>query len=172
MNYDACVVGIRAYNVEEDLKFKHKYLLEYVEKGGTLIIQYNTTRGLNLKDIGPYPMTLSRKRVSMEEAEVRILLPDHVALNHPNKITEMDFDNWVQERGLYFPNEWDERYAAPLSSNDPGEDPLDGSLLIAEYGNGHFVYTGLSWFRELPAGVPGAFRLFANLLSLKKESRP
>lgn len=171
-NYDACVVGIRAYNVEDDLKFKHKYLLEYVEKGGTLIIQYNTTRGLNLKDIGPYPMTLGRGRVSVEEAEVRILLPDHPALNHPNKITSKDFDNWVQERGLYFPEEWDEKYDALLSSNDPGEDPRDGSLLVTEYGNGYFVYSGLSWFRELPAGVPGAFRLLANLISLKKENRP
>ena len=172
MNYDACVVGIRAYNVEDDLKFKHKYLLEYVERGGTLIIQYNTTRGLNLKDIGPYPMTLGRGRVSKEEAEVRILLPDHVALNHPNKITTKDFDNWVQERGLYFPDEWDEKYSALLSANDPGEEPRDGSLLITEYGNGYFVYTGLSWFRELPAGVPGAYRLFANLLSLSKETKP
>ncbi len=172
MKYDACVVGIRAYNVEEELKFKHKYLLEYVEKGGTLIIQYNTTRGLNLKDIGPYPMTLSRDRVSDEEAEVRILMPNHIALNHPNKITDKDFDNWVSERGLYFPNEWDEKYDALLSSNDSGEEPKDGSLLIAEYGNGYFVYSGISWFRELPAGVPGAFRLFANLLSLKKDSKP
>jgi len=172
IKYDACVVGIRAYNVEEDLKFKHKYLMEYVEKGGTLIIQYNTTRGLNLKDIGPYPMTLGRGRVSDEEAEVRILLPDHTALNHPNKITGKDFDNWVQERGLYFPDEWDEKYDALLSANDIGEEPRDGSLLITEYGNGYFVYTGISWFRELPAGVPGAFRLFANLLSLSKESKP
>lgn len=172
LDYDACVVGIRAYNVEDELKFKHKYLLEYVEQGGTLIIQYNTTRGLNLKDIGPYPMTLGRGRVSVEEAEVRVLLPDHVALNYPNKITSADFDNWVQERGLYFPEEWDDKYAALLSSNDPGEDPRDGSLLITEYGNGYFVYSGLSWFRELPAGVPGAYRLFANLLSLRQANKP
>ena len=171
-NYDACVVGIRAYNVEEELKFKHKYLLEYVEQGGTLIIQYNTTRGLNLKDIGPYPMTLSRDRVSVEEAEVRVLLPEHPALNYPNKITQKDFDNWVAERGLYFPSEWDDKYDALLSSNDPGEDPKDGSLLITEYGNGYFVYSGLSWFRELPAGVPGAYRLFANLLSLRQVNKP
>jgi hypothetical protein len=140
--------------------------MDYVKKGGTLVAQYNTSRGLTIPmtEIGPYPMQLSRDRTTVEEAEVRILKPDHRVLNYPNKITSKDFDGWVQERGLYFPNNWDERYTAILSSNDPGEDPHDGGLLVAEYGEGHYVYTGYSFFRELPAGVPGAYRLFANLV--------
>jgi hypothetical protein len=142
--------------------------MQYVEDGGTLLIQYNTSRGLTIPmtEIGPYPMQLSRDRTTVEEAEVRILAPDHPVLNYPNKITSKDFDGWVQERGLYFPGSWDERYTAILSSNDPGEEAHDGGMLVAEYGKGHYVYTGYSFFRELPAGVPGAYRLFANLVGL------
>ncbi|MEL7124400.1 MAG: LmbE family protein, partial [Bacteroidota bacterium] len=123
--YDAVIIGIRAYNTKESLKFHQQKLIDYVEQGGTMIVQYNTTRGLKISDekIGPYPLKLSRDRVAVEEAEVRILKPDHTVLNFPNKITEKDFDGWVQERGLYFPTEWDDAYTAILSSNDPGEDP-------------------------------------------------
>ena len=166
--YDALIVGIRAYNTNERIKFQQPKLMEYVENGGTVIVQYNTAHRLKTKELGPFPLKLSRKRVSTEEAEVRILKPDHSVINYPNKITAADFEGWVQERGLYFPDEWDERYEAILSSNDPGEPANDGGLLVAKHGNGYFVYSGYSWFRELPAGVPGAYRLFANLISIGK----
>jgi len=166
--YDAVIVGIRAYNTNERIKFEQPKLMEYVKNGGTVIVQYNTAHRLKTKNLGPYPFSLSRKRVSVEEAEVRILKPDHSVINYPNKITQADFDDWVQERGLYFPDEWDEHYEAILSSNDPGEPANDGGLLVAKYGKGHFIYSGYSWFRELPAGVPGAYRLFTNLISIGK----
>lgn len=167
--YDAVILGIRAYNTNERLKFHQSKLMEYVEEGGTVIVQYNTSRGLATKELGPYPFKLSRDRVTVEEAEVRFLEPDHHVLNYPNKITSKDFDDWVQERGLYFPNEWDERYQAILSSNDPNEPARNGGLLVTTYGKGHYIYTGYSWFRELPAGVPGAFRLFTNLISIGEK---
>jgi hypothetical protein len=132
-----------------------------------VVVQYNTTAELKTKDIGPFPLEISRDRVTDENAEVRILAPDNPVMNVPNKITADDFKGWVQERGLYFPNKWDSHYTAILSSNDPGEKPMDGGLLIAKHGDGYFVYTGYSWFRQLPAGVPGAYRLFANLVSLR-----
>lgn len=164
--YDAVVVGIRAYNTKDDLKFAQAALLDYVQNGGTLVVQYNTTGDLVTDRLAPYPMKLSRTRTTDEAAEMRFRLPDHAALNSPNKITATDFAGWVQERGLYFPGEWDAAFEAPLSCNDPEEKPADGSLLVAKYGKGHYVYTGLSFFRELPAGVPGAYRLFANLISM------
>ena len=167
--YDAIVVGIRAYNTKEDLKFHQAKLFEYVSNGGTLVTQYNTNNELFLDQLAPFPMKLSRTRVTDEAAEIRFRLPDNTALNTPNKLTAKDFEGWVQERGLYFPGEWDAAFEAPLSSNDPGEQPADGALLIARYGKGYYVYTGLSFFRELPAGVPGAYRLFANLISLGKQ---
>jgi len=157
--FDALIMGVRAYNTRPRLKFHQKTLMEYVEKGGTLIVQYNTSFRLVTEYIAPYQLNLSRDRVTVEGAEVSFLLPEHPVLNTPNKITTADFENWVQERGLYFPNEWDDRYAAVLSSNDPNEPPRNGGLLVAEYGEGHFIYTGYSWFRELPAGVPGAYRV-------------
>lgn len=168
--YDAIIMGIRAYNVNDNLKFHQAILLEYVKQGGTMIVQYNTNRGLKIKDsdIAPFPLQLSRDRVTVEEAEVRFLAPEHPLLNTPNKITEADFENWVQERGLYFPDKWDANFTAILSSNDPGETPKDGGLLVAPYGKGYYIYSGYSWFRELPAGVPGAFRLFANMISIGK----
>lgn len=167
-NYDALIIGIRAYNTNERMKFHQPTLMEYVREGGTMVVQYNTTRGLAMPsdELGPYPFKLSRDRVSVEEAEVRILAPDHPVLNFPNKITAKDFEGWVQERGLYFPNEWDENYTAILSSNDPDEPARDGGLLVAKYGEGHYIYSGYSWFRELPAGVAGAFRLFTNMISI------
>ncbi|MFO7257135.1 MAG: PIG-L family deacetylase [Bacteroidota bacterium] len=165
---DAVVVGVRALNTRNNIERIMRDVLKYVEGGGTAIVQYNNDVSLDYKMFAPYPLKLSRSRVSEEDAEVRILLPDHPVLNTPNKITKRDFDGWVQERGLYFPSSWDSRYAALLSMNDEGEDPLDGSLLVASYGKGYYVYTSLSFFRELPEGVPGAYRLFANLVSLGK----
>ncbi len=167
--FDAIVVGIRAYNTVEQLKFKQQYLLDYVKNGGNLIIQYNTNRRLKVTDkLGPYPLKLSRDRVTDENAEVTFLAPGHQVLNTPNKITPDDFKGWVQERGLYFPGEWSEEYTAVLAANDKGESQKKGPLLVAQYGKGYYVYTGLSFFREFPAGVSGAYRLFANMLSLGK----
>jgi LmbE family N-acetylglucosaminyl deacetylase len=168
--YDAIVVGVRAYNTDDRLRFANPRLLEYVKNGGTLVVQYQVNSNLQRVDeqIGPYPFRVGRERVTVEEAPIRFLKPDHPALNTPNKITASDFDGWVQERGLYFPTTWDDRYEALLSSNDPGEAPLNGGLLVAPYGKGWYVYTGYAFFRQLPAGVPGAYRLFANLISLGK----
>ena len=148
-------------------------IFKYCEEGGTVIVQYNTTRGIKVQDIAPYPLNLSRDRITVEESPVKIIAPDHPVVNYPNKITLADFDGWVQERGLYFPDEWDEAFVPILSSKDPGEEAMEGSLLIAEYGSGNFIYSGLSWFRELPAGVPGAYRLLANMIALgNKPARP
>jgi LmbE family N-acetylglucosaminyl deacetylase len=165
--YDAIVLGIRAYNVVKELKFKQKYLLEYVEKGGNLVVQYNTNRGVDMA--APFSLQLSRDRVTDEFAEVRVLDKEHPVLNYPNKITSDDFKNWVQERGLYFPDSWSKEYTPIFSMNDKGESAKNGSLLIAKYGKGNYIYTGLSFFRELPAGVSGAYKLFANILSLEKQ---
>ncbi len=172
--YDAVIMGVRAYNTRERLKFAQPKLFEYVANGGTLIVQYNTSFELVLpaEQLAPYMLKLSRDRVTMEDAEVRFLKPDHQVLHFPNKITTKDFEGWIQERGLYFPSEWGPEFTAVLSCNDPGESPKDGGLLIAKYGKGHYIYTGYSWFRELPGGVPGAFRLFANMISIGKEAKP
>lgn len=172
--FDAIIMGIRAYNTQDRLKFHQEKLLEYVKNGGTMIVQYNTSGRLKVpeEELAPYPLEMSRDRVTVEEAEVRFLEPGHPVLNYPNKITPEDFEGWVQERGLYFPDKWDDAFTPILSSNDPGEDPKDGGLLVAEYGEGHYIYTGYSWFRELPAGVPGAYRIFANLISIGKEVKP
>ena len=167
-NYDAVVLGIRAFNVVDALKFKQDILHEYVKDGGTMIVQYNTNRGLVVNDLSPYKMTLSRNRVTNENAEVSFLAPDHPVLNTPNKLTKADFDGWVQERGLYFPGSWDENFTPIFSMHDEGETPSNGSLLVAEYGEGHYIYTGISFFRQFPEAVPGAFRLFANLISIGK----
>jgi LmbE family N-acetylglucosaminyl deacetylase len=167
--FDAIVLGIRAYNVVDELKFKQKLLLDYVEKGGNMIVQYNTNRGVDVA--APFTLKLSRDRVTDEFAEVTILDEDHPLLNYPNKITQEDFKGWVQERGLYFPTIWSDEYRPLLSMNDKGETPKLGSLLIAKYGKGNYIYTGLSFFRELPAGVSGAYKLFANMLSVGKEKR-
>ncbi len=169
--YDAIVTGIRAYNVVQELKFKQKFLLDYVEDGGNLIIQYNTAGRWDkqFEEIAPYPLKLSRDRVTDENSEVRIIASDHALVNFPNKIGEHDFDGWVQERGLYFPDEWDKAFTPVLSMQDTGESAKKGSLLVAPYGKGNYMYTGLSFFRELPAGVTGAYKLFANMISLGKE---
>ncbi|MEY4935429.1 MAG: hypothetical protein RIS64_1788 [Bacteroidota bacterium] len=167
--FDAIVMGIRAYNTKEKLKFYQTKLLKYVENGGNLIVQYNTNgRDLLMKNLGPYPFELSRERVTVEEATIRVLKAEHPVLNMPNKISDKDFEGWVQERGLYFPSSWDKNYDAPLSCNDPNEPARDGGLLVTKYGKGYYVYTGYAWFRQLPAGVSGAYRIFANMLSLGK----
>lgn len=168
VKYDAIITGIRAFNTNEKLPFYREKLMDYVKQGGTLIVQYNTSYGLSTDAIGPYPMQLSRERVTVQQAPVKILAPGHPVMNTPNRITEADFSNWVQERGLYFAGEWGEKLVPILSSNDPGEPAREGGLLVGEYGEGYFVYTGYSWFRQLPAGVPGAYRIFTNLISLGK----
>ena len=169
--YDAVVVGIRAYNVVDELKFKQRFLLDYVKNGGNLIVQYNTAGRWNdqFENIAPYPLTLSRDRVTDENSEVKILAKNHSLINFPNPITTADFEGWVQERGLYFPNEWSKEFTPILSMNDSGESAKKGSLLIAPYGKGNYIYTGLSFFRELPVGVSGAYKLFANMLSVGKN---
>lgn len=164
--YDAIVIGIRAYNTIDALKFKQDYLLDYVKNGGTMVVQYNTNRNLKVDNLGPYPLKLSRDRVTDEFAKVTFTNPNHKLLNAPNKITADDFNGWVQERGLYFPNEWADKYETLLEMNDKGETAKKGSLLYTKYGKGHYILTGLSFFREFPAGVSGAYRLFANLISV------
>jgi hypothetical protein len=166
-NYDVLITGIRAYNTVKELKFKQEILLDFVKEGKTMLVQYNTTDELVTKNIAPFPLKISRDRVTEENAEVRFLAPEHPVLNYPNKITSKDFEGWTQEQGLYYPNEWDQSFTPILSSNDKGETPKNGALLIAKYGKGHYIYTGLSFFRELPEGVSGAYRLISNLISIK-----
>lgn len=166
--YDAVVVGVRAYNTIAALAFAQKELNKYVQAGGTMVVQYNTSHRLVTKQVAPYALSLSRDRVTDEFAPVTILDPSHPVLNSPNKITQEDFKGWVQERGLYFPNKWAEEFTPILAMNDKGAPQTKGSLLVARYGKGHYVYTGLSFFRELPAGVAGAYRLFANIISIGK----
>lgn len=163
--YDAIISGVRAYNINDKLKISQKKLLDYVKNGGVFLVQYNVNKPLVLEDIGPYPFTITRDRVTEENAIVEFLLPENKALNYPNKITAKDFEGWVQERGLYFIANADSKYQLPLSMKDTNESASKGSLAIADYGKGKFVYTGLSFFRELPAGVPGAYKLFVNLIS-------
>ena len=166
--YHAVVLGVRAYNTRPDLPALHDALMDYVAGGGTLVVQYNTSRrwGRLSESIGPAPFDVGRGRVTDETAAVTFLAPTHRALSAPNRLGDPDFEGWVQERGLYFVSVWNEAYTPLLAMADPGEEPLEGSLLVARHGKGHFVYTGLSFFRQLPAGVPGATRLFANLLAL------
>ena len=171
-NFDAVILGIRAYNVNDRAKFYQKELHKYAENGGTLIVQYNTSRGIKVESVAPFHLKLSRDRVVEEDAKVTILNSNHELMRYPNRIIDSDFDGWIQERGLYFPDEWSENFTPLLSMNDKGESPKQGSLLIAKYGKGHFIYTGLSFFRELPAGVPGAYKIFANMLSVGKNNIP
>ncbi|AFL82421.1 putative LmbE-like protein [Aequorivita sublithincola DSM 14238] len=167
-NFDAIVVGIRAYNTVPELAFVQPILNKYVENGGTMIVQYNTSRGLITENLAPYDLKLSRDRVTDEFSEIKFLAPENPLLNTPNKITQKDFEGWVQERGLYFPDEWAKEFTPILGMKDKGESQTKGSLLVAKYGRGYYIYTGLSFFRELPAGVSGAYRLFANMLSVGK----
>jgi LmbE family N-acetylglucosaminyl deacetylase len=175
--FDAIVTGIRAYNVREDLRANHHRLMSYVENGGTLIVQYNVASGFPgarpepLGELGVYPLNAGRQRVSVEQAPVRFLEPDHPVLAQPNRIGPADFEGWVQERGLYFASEWDPHYVPLWETSDPGEKPLSGGTLYARYGKGVYIFTAFSWFRQLPAGVPGAYRIFANFLSAGRHAR-
>lgn len=169
--YNAIVSGVRAYNTNDRLQVHYAKLMEYVKNGGNLIVQYNTNNRIGpvQAKIGPYPFTISRDRVTNEKAEVTFSNAKHSALNFPNVISSKDFEGWIQERGIYFATEIDKQYETVLTMNDPNEKASDGSLIIGKYGKGNFVYTGLVFFRELPAGVPGAYRLFVNLLSLPEN---
>jgi hypothetical protein len=166
--YDAIVTGVRAYNVNPRLVVEQPKLMAYVNNGGNLVVQYNNNTGLVLNPIGPYPFRPVNQRVTDENAKVTFLDESNPVLNYPNKITQADFDGWIQERGLYFVSSIDSHYKTILQMNDPGEPANPGSLIVANYGKGRFVYTSLAFFRELPAGVPGAYRLFVNLLSKPK----
>jgi LmbE family N-acetylglucosaminyl deacetylase len=166
--YDAIVAGVRAYNTRRRLRQAQARLLDYVAAGGTVVVQYNTNgEDLIVNPPGPYPFKISRERVTVEDAPVTIVKPSHPLLTTPNRITDADFNGWVQERGLYFVGEHDPRYETLIASNDPGEPPTTGGQIFARHGKGVFVYTSLAWFRQLPAGVAGAYKMFANLVSAK-----
>jgi len=165
-HYQVIMLGVRAFNTVDALSHKNTMLFDWVKQGGTMITQYNVNRGLVTEEIAPYPLTLSRDRVTEENASVHILQPDHPAMQFPNKINAADFDGWVQERGLYFSNKWDDRFIPLLEMHDTNENAMTGSLLVAPYGEGYYIYSGLSWFRHLPAGNPGPYRLLSNLISL------
>ena len=171
--FDAIVTGVRAYNVHRYLTDKNEVLNDYVKNGGNLVVQYNTNSfvGPNTSTIGPVPFNISRTRITDETAPVKFLIPDHQVFNYPNKITAADFENWVQERGIYFADRLDKSFVTPLAMSDPGEKEQNGSLIIADYGKGKFVYTGLVFFRQLPAGVTGAYRLLANIIALNKQPK-
>ena len=166
-NFDVVITGIRAYNVITDLAFKQNILFDFVKNGKTMIVQYNTTDDLVTKEIAPFPLKISRDRVTEENAEVRFLAAEHPILNVPNKITSTDFKDWKQEQGLYYPNEWDANFTPIIAANDKGEKTKNGAILVAKHGKGTYIYTGLSFFRELPEGVSGAFRLMANMISIR-----
>ncbi len=166
-NFDVIITGIRAYNTLPFLKTRQHLLLEFVKRGKTLIVQYNTPDRTIPANIAPYPLTLSNDRVTDENATVEFLTPEHPILNYPNQITQKDFKGWTQEQGLYYPNVFDAAFTPILSSHDKGESPKKGALLVASYGKGQYIYTGLSLFRELPEGVSGAYRLLANMIALK-----
>jgi hypothetical protein len=166
--FNTILVGIRAYDVRTDIRQYNRRLLDFVQQGGTLIVQYNqNASAFNAGHYTPYPATLSSERVSVEEAPVDVLDPQSPILRSPNAISQQDFAAWVQERGLYFMSDWDQHFTPLLSSHDPGESPLQGGLLAAKYGKGTYIYTGYAFFRQLPAGVPGATRLFVNLLAAR-----
>ena len=167
-NYDVVILGIRAYNTVDELKYKQASLFRFVENGGTMLVQYNVSRGLVVDQVAPLTLELSRDRVTDEFSPIEILFPDHAVMNYPNRLSLADFDGWVQERGLYFPNNWDKAFQPLLRMNDLNETPTDGSILIAPFGKGHFIYTGLSFFRQFPESVPGAYRFFVNLISIGK----
>jgi len=171
--YAAIVVGIRAYNTRPLLHSAHERLMRYVEEGGTVVVQYNTTSPREPLDvaIGPFPLTIGRGRITDETAAMEPTDAQHPVLQTPNRIGPQDFDGWVQERGLYYAETWDDRYQPIFRAHDPDEPPELGGLLVSTHGRGRYVYTGLAFFRQLPAGVPGAYRLFMNLLA-KPEPSP
>ena len=170
--YDAVITGVRAYNTNDFMNKYYEKLMKYVNEGGNLIVQYNTSNQIGpvRAKISPYNFDISRTRVTDENATMRILKPDHSVLNFPNKINDEDFKGWIQERSIYHAANWDkEKFETIFSINDPGENADEGSLIIAKHVKGYFTYTGIVFFRELPAGVPGAFRLMANLIALNKK---
>ena len=170
--YGTIVLGIRAYDTRDDVKKNNQRLLDYAKNGGTLLVQYNTSPSdFNDGHFTPYPAQLSRDRVTVEQAPVTILDPQNPVFHYPNPITGHDFDGWVQERGLYFMDQWDSHYTPLLACNDPGEQAQKGGLLLAQYGKGYYLYTGYAFFRQLPFGVPGAIRLYVNLLSVGHEPK-
>jgi len=168
--FDAVILGVRAFNTLSWLAYKNNDLFQYTYEGGTVIVQYNTSNQLVTKSLAPYELTLSRDRITDENSEVIILDKKHSLFNYPNKISETDFNNWVQERGLYFPAKWDPAFSPVVSTADPNEKLAEGGVLVAQYGQGYYIYTGYSWFRQLPAGVPGAYRLFANMIGIGKSN--
>ena len=170
-NFDVVMIGVRAYNTINALAFKQNILFDFVKSGKTMIVQYNTNGDLVTENIAPYPLKLSKDRVTEENAAVRFLAPNHPVLNYPNKITTKDFEGWKQEQGLYYPNEFDKAFTPILSSNDTGETPKNGALLVAPFGKGYYIYTGLSFFRELPEGVIGAYKLLSNIISIKTSEK-
>ncbi len=168
---DAIVVGIRAYNVNTEIASLHPLLMAYVQNGGTLIVQYNTDKNLRTSQLGPYPFEISRNRITQEQAPTKVLLPKHPLLNYPNVIQSADWDHWVQERGVYYPSNWDKQYDALISQQEFKENALQSGLLYTKYGKGHYIYTPLAFFRQLPAGNTGAIKIFMNLLSVGKKSK-
>lgn len=171
--YDAIVTGIRAYNTDQNLPAVFTKIMDYIQQGGSFIVQYNTNSNLHpVKFMAPYPYQISRNRVTEEQATVTLTQPEHPVFNYPNKITNQDFDGWIQERGLYFATKADSSYTNLLLMNDKGEQPQEGSMIYCNYGKGKYIYTGISFFRQLPAGVPGAFRLFSNLLAPRTAMKP
>ena len=167
--FETVILGIRAYNTISELKLKSKILNEYVENGGTVIMQYITSgfrSNMDISEFAPYPLSIGRERVTEEDTKVTFVNPTHKVLSYPNKITEKDFEHWIQERGLYFGAEWSKEFEPIFSMHDKNESPKQGSLLIAKHGKGHFVYTGISFFRQIPNGTDGAYRLLVNLIEL------
>ena len=169
--FDVIITGIRAYNVLQSLANKQEILFDFVKMGKTMLVQYNTSNDIVTTNIAPFLLKISTDRVTEENAAVRFLAPEHPVLHFPNKITTKDFENWKQEQGLYYPNEFAPAFTPIISSNDTGETPKNGALLVAAYGKGYYIYTGLSFFRELPEGVSGAYRLLANIISLKNNTQ-
>jgi hypothetical protein len=175
--YQAIIIDNRGYLAHPELVSANPRLLDYVKEGGTLIVFYHRTNEWNpdpqrnRPQLAPYPIILGNSRVTDEKAEIKFMEPEHPLLNHPNKITPQDFADWVQERGLYYPQSWDKQYSAPLAASDEGEDPLRGGLLAADYGRGRYIYTSMVWYRQLRAGVPGAFRVLANMISYGRPEK-
>jgi hypothetical protein len=171
--FGTIVLGVRAYDTHRELVENNKKLLDFVSNGGTLIVQNNNSTGdFNSEHLTPYPAELSRARVSVEEAPVQILEPQNPIFHYPNEISQKDFDSWVQERGLYFMSSWDEHFHALLACHDPNEADQKGGMIEAKYGKGTYIYTGYAFFRQLPSGVPGAIRLFVNLVSAGHSQAP
>lgn len=166
--FDVIIVGIRAYNTNPEITSIHPLLMKYIEAGGTVVTQYNTYNNLKINNFGPYPFKISRKRITRENAPTYITNTSHKLLNYPNKIVGADWEDWVQERGLYYPEQWDSKYQVLISHQEFDEEPLESGILYTTFGKGHFIYTPLAFFRQLPAGNSGAIKLFMNLLSVGK----